>query len=132
MLTSSDLVAIMAGLLSHPVRRLKQSWNLVPSLKIRLLDNMESKYSPANQKSLREGIYLCIFKVDFLAHDRAKAPCIPVLVQFVGDLIRLRENPDKLDDKIINFGKRRVMAKIFRQLHMYKSEKYQLKPVLGI
>jgi len=113
----NDLTAIISGLNSSPVLRLKKTWKHVDS-KYKNLKEVLEGYSIANQKLIRE------------IHKKGNAPFIPCFGLIFGDLIRLNEVPDRLEKTgFINFNKCRVSSSVYRQIERYKASNYSLKPV---
>eukprot|EP01117_Protostelium_nocturnum_P014452 TRINITY_DN5498_c0_g1_i1.p1 TRINITY_DN5498_c0_g1~~TRINITY_DN5498_c0_g1_i1.p1 ORF type:complete len:878 (+),score=287.55 TRINITY_DN5498_c0_g1_i1:129-2762(+) len=113
----SDMVAILCGLNHSTILRLKKTWSMLGAKTKKDLSQLEG-YSPAFQGKLRQ------------LHKSGTSPFIPYLGLFVGDLIRLNESPHLISGtSYINFSKRRVQAKLFRQLDTYKENDYVLKRV---
>jgi len=118
----NSLLAIVAGLMSSSVIRLKRTWALVPS---EIASKFENDYSGLfynNWKHLREAVKQCT------------PPCLPYLGVYLSDLTFIEDgNPDFFTRtfgsntiKLINFDKRLMICKIITNLRIYQSKHYQL------
>lgn len=120
----STMTAIVSGLNSAPVYRLKRSWDAVNQRYVMMLENLNRiMQSSKNFSDYREMIH------------KLNPPCVPFLGVYLTDLTFIEDgNPDRLraDERLINFGKRQKTAEVIREIMIYQSTPYNLTPVAGI
>lgn len=58
--------------------------------------------------------------------DKSNPPCVPYIGIFLTDLIFINENPDKIENGLINFQKHEMTAKILRKIQTYQQTSYNL------
>lgn len=123
----STMAAIMAGLNSTPIIRLKRTRDSLSSKTIALMDDLDSTLdSGRNFTAYRELL------------KRVVPPAIPFLGVYLTYLTVLEENSDWLphptdpDRKLINFFKRQRSAEIIREIQQYQATPYNLAPVESI
>lgn len=123
----STMAAIMAGLNSTPIIRLKRTRDSLSSKTIALMDDLDSTLdSGRNFTAYREVL------------KRVVPPAIPFLGVYLTYLTVLEENSDWLphptdpDRKLINFFKRQRSAEIIREIQQYQATPYNLAPVESI
>lgn len=121
------MAAIMAGLNSTPIIRLKRTRDSLSSKTIALMDDLDSTLdSGRNFTAYRELL------------KRVVPPAIPFLGVYLTYLTVLEENSDWLphptdpDRKLINFFKRQRSAEIIREIQQYQATPYNLAPVESI
>ncbi|CAO1634614.1 unnamed protein product [Parajaminaea phylloscopi] len=120
----STMTAIVSGLNSAPVYRLKRSWDAISGRYIAVLENLNRiMQSSKNFSDYREMIH------------QLQPPCVPFLGVYLTDLTFIEDgNTDRLksDDRLINFGKRQKTAEVIREIMIYQATPYSLTPVPGI
>lgn len=120
----STMTAIVSGLNSAPVYRLKRSWDAVSTRHHTMLEQLNKiMQSSKNFSDYRAMIH------------KLKPPCVPFLGVYLTDLTFIEDgNLDRLksDDRLINFGKRSKTAEVIREIMVYQSTPYNLSPVPGI
>ncbi|CAG8661761.1 16732_t:CDS:2, partial [Funneliformis mosseae] len=119
----NSLTAIISGLNSAPIHRLKRTWELVNAKTIQTLDSLNKiMNSTKNFAEYRE-----------LLHS-ANPPCVPFLGVYLTDLTFIEDgNPNNLKkSRLINFSKRMKTAEVIREIQQYQSAPYNLNPVQEI
>ncbi|PWN26071.1 hypothetical protein BDZ90DRAFT_233656 [Jaminaea rosea] len=120
----STMTAIVSGLNSAPVYRLKRTWDSVNQRYVALHENVNRiMQSSKNFSDYREMIH------------KLQPPCVPFLGVYLTDLTFIEDgNSDRLknDERLINFGKRQKTAEVIREIMIYQSTPYNLTPVAGI
>ncbi|KAG9120403.1 hypothetical protein FRC07_004115 [Ceratobasidium sp. 392] len=117
----SSMAALIAGLNSPPIRRLKRTWEAVQTRWTSMLDDVES--------TLDSGKNFTGYKQRLKQVD---APCVPFLGVYLTVLTFIQDgNKDFLskEDGIINFGKRQKTAEVIREIQGYQAKQYNLTPV---
>ncbi|QRV77634.1 cell division control protein 25 [Ceratobasidium sp. AG-Ba] len=117
----STMAALIAGLNSTPIRRLKRTWEQVPQRWVLMLDDVES--------TLDSGKNFTGYKQRLKTVD---APCVPFLGVYLTVLTFIQDgNKDFIskEDSIINFGKRQKTAEVIREIQGYQAKQYNLTPV---
>lgn len=120
----STMTAILSGLNSAPVYRLKRTWDAVSQRYVIMLNNLQQLM----QTSKNFHDYRALL-------HKLKPPCVPFLGLYLTDLTFIEDgNPDRLraDDRLINFAKRQKTADVIREIMIYQSTPYNLTPVAGI
>ncbi|KAG8920871.1 hypothetical protein FRC01_000548, partial [Tulasnella sp. 417] len=114
----STMAALLAGLNSPPIRRLKRTWDVIPPRVTAQLDDVEKTLdSGRNFKGYRQ----------LLA--TVAPPCIPFLGVYLTTLTFIQDgNKDMLnkENNLINFGKRQKAAEVIREIKTYQSRPYNL------
>ncbi|ORX43597.1 ras GEF [Piromyces finnis] len=109
---------IVSGLLSPPVQRLKQTWELINNKEMASLNNLEKLLSPvSNMKYYRKTIAM------------AKGPVVPFFPIIMKDFRFIIDgNPTfkvlPNGVKLINFERYKIMNKVLKTMEKYSSEKY--------
>ncbi|RKP06352.1 ras guanine nucleotide exchange factor domain-containing protein [Thamnocephalis sphaerospora] len=108
----NSLMAILAGLNSAPIHRLKRTWELVPARTNSTLEVLKNRMNPTrNFSTYREGLH----SID--------PPCVPFLGVYLTDLTFIDDgNPDKLPKTdLINFSKYSKCADVISEIQQYQS-----------
>ncbi|CAH1766356.1 10207_t:CDS:2, partial [Entrophospora sp. SA101] len=117
----NSLTAIISGLNSAPVHRLRRTWELVHQKTLLLLESLVSLMNPSKSFAVyREQLH------------SINPPCVPFLGVYLTDLTFVEDgNPNTLknSNKLINFSKRMKTADIIREIQQYQSVPYNLQPV---
>ncbi|KAF0428186.1 ras GEF [Gigaspora margarita] len=120
----NSLTAIISGLNSAPIHRLKRTWEMVNARTIQTLDNLNRiMNSTKNFNDYREMLH------------SVNPPCVPFLGVYLTDLTFIEDgNPDilKKNQQLINFSKRMKTADVIREIQQYQSVPYNLTPVQEI
>ncbi|KAH7336924.1 ras guanine nucleotide exchange factor domain-containing protein, partial [Rhizoctonia solani] len=117
----SSMAALIAGLNSPPIRRLKRTWDSVPAKFTTILDDVEA--------TLDSGRNFTAYKQRLKTVD---APCVPFLGVYLTVLTFIQDgNKDFISKEqgIINFGKRRKAAEVIREIQSYQAKQYNLSVV---
>uniref|UniRef100_A0AC35U876 Rap guanine nucleotide exchange factor 2 n=1 Tax=Rhabditophanes sp. KR3021 TaxID=114890 RepID=A0AC35U876_9BILA len=103
----NSMFAILSGLEKPAVRRLQNSWERVPSKYVKMLNDMQSLLDPSrNMSKYRQHLINC-------SQD---PPVIPIYPVFKKDLIYSHEANPTYCDKLVNFEKLRIIAKIIKSV----------------
>ncbi|CAE6472373.1 unnamed protein product [Rhizoctonia solani] len=117
----SSMAALIAGLNSPPIRRLKRTWDSVPAKFTAILDDVEA--------TLDSGRNFTAYKQRLKTID---APCVPFLGVYLTVLTFIQDgNKDFISKEqgIINFGKRQKAAEVIREIQGYQAKQYNLSAV---
>ncbi|CAE6443839.1 unnamed protein product [Rhizoctonia solani] len=117
----SSMAALIAGLNSPPIRRLKRTWDSVPAKFTAILDDVEA--------TLDSGRNFTAYKQRLKTVD---APCVPFLGVYLTVLTFIQDgNKDFISKEqgIINFGKRQKAAEVIREIQSYQAKQYNLSVV---
>jgi len=112
-------MAIICALQSAGVFRLKQTWANVSSHLRESFERLKEFLSrEGNSRTLRKHL------------KSLTPPSIPYLGIYLTDLVFIDDgNPNFLEGGLINFSKRRRVAKIIREIQYYQTTAYKLRPV---
>eukprot|EP00045_Choanoeca_perplexa_P007005 m.61483 g.61483 ORF g.61483 m.61483 type:complete len:1121 (-) comp13883_c0_seq1:104-3466(-) len=114
----NGMLEIISALQSSAVHRLKVTWAEVPPKRIKLLETFKEIVGGNNYAGLRAEMGL------------ANPPLIPFFGMYLTDITFIEEgSPDFItveDVNLINFGKRRMVAKTTGQIQEYQDQPYQL------
>ncbi|KAG8862412.1 hypothetical protein FRB96_001482 [Tulasnella sp. 330] len=120
----STMAALIAGLNSPPIRRLKRSWEPLQARSHAQLDDVE--------KTLDSGKNFTGYR-QLLA--TVNPPCIPFLGVYLTVLTFIQDgNKDVLvkEGNLINFNKRQKAAEVIREIKKYQSKPYNLLEIPSI
>jgi son of sevenless-like protein len=117
--------AIIGGLLSPPVMRLKKTNELVDTTSQTLLRILEQLIAPEkNHKHYRELLQGALLDKN--------TPCCPYLGLYLADLTFIEDgNPDKRGE-MINFDKRCMLGKVLREILRFQSVRFAFRPVPAV
>ncbi|KAI9229311.1 MAG: ras guanine nucleotide exchange factor domain-containing protein [Piptocephalis tieghemiana] len=117
----NSLMAILAGLNSAPIHRLKRTWDSVSNRSMVTLESLKTLMSTSkNFGSYRE-----------ILHS-VNPPCMPFLGVYLTDLTFIEDgNSDTLRDQphLINFSKRAKTADVIREMQQFQAQPYALRAV---
>ncbi|CAG8483932.1 5238_t:CDS:2 [Funneliformis caledonium] len=120
----NSLTAIISGLNSAPIHRLKRTWELVNAKTIQTLEVLnKTMNSTKNFAEYRETLH------------SVNPPCVPFLGVYLTDLTFIEDgNPNTLKKSrpLINFSKRMKTAEVIREIKQYQSVPYNLAAVQEI
>ncbi|GBB99424.1 hypothetical protein RclHR1_03520004 [Rhizophagus clarus] len=120
----NSLTAIISGLNSAPIHRLKRTWEMVNTKTIQTLETLNKiMNSTKNFAEYREMLH------------SVNPPCVPFLGVYLTDLTFIEDgNPNTLKKsrQLINFSKRMKTAEVIREIQQYQSVPYNLSPVQEI
>ncbi|KAL1921320.1 uncharacterized protein VTP21DRAFT_11036 [Calcarisporiella thermophila] len=114
-------MAIVAGLDSSAIFRLKRTWELVNQKTMLAFSQLKKLMSSAKNF----GEYRRVLKA-------SEPPCVPFLGVYLTDLTFIEDgNPDSLkrSHELINFAKYTKTAEVIRELQRYQITPYSLAPV---
>ncbi|BFZ55317.1 cell division cycle-related protein [Savitreella phatthalungensis] len=114
----SSLVAIISGLNSAPIYRLRRTWELLNARSYQQLDDMNTLMnSSKNFLNYRDALH------------QVQPPCLPFLGVYLTDLTFIADgNPDLLRN-MINVSKHAKTAEVIRDILAYQSMPYALQEV---
>mmetsp|Transcript_19709 Transcript_19709/g.50031 ORF Transcript_19709/g.50031 Transcript_19709/m.50031 type:complete len:633 (-) Transcript_19709:72-1970(-) len=114
-----SLVAVVSGLSSSSVSRLKETWKSLNKKSMQAWEKLSEEISPAsNFSNYRNTIKFC------------EPPAIPYIAIFLKDLTFIEDgNPDYLAQNLINFEKMRMISKVFQDIQRFQEVQYCLKEV---
>jgi hypothetical protein len=117
----NSLMAILAGLNSSPIHRLRRTWELLSTRTHGMLETLKKVMAPVrNFASYREAL------------RSNQPPCIPFLGVYLTDLTFIEDgNTDFLKQRqdLINFSKFQKTADVLIDIQKYQSMAYPLQPV---
>ncbi|KAF8583321.1 ras GEF [Ramaria rubella] len=118
----STMAAIVAGLNSTPIRRLKRTWEQVNQRSKAQLQEaertMDTNKNFTNYRAILKGAML---------------PCVPFFGVYLSVLTFIQDgNKNMIQGDIINFGKREKFAEVIREIKHYQSKPYNLAIVVSI
>ena len=105
----NSMFAIISGLDSGPVRRLAQTWKLVPSKMVNQFRELETLMDPSRNMSK----YRC------MKAENEMPPLVPFVPVIKKDLTFLHLGNDTKVDGLINFEKMRMIAREIRTVRQY-------------
>jgi son of sevenless-like protein len=114
------LTAILAGLNSAPIHRLKRTLESLSHKSIETMSRLKRVMESGKNFSLyREHLH------------KANPPCVPFLGMYLTDLTFIEDgNSDILPDtNLINFSKRSKTAAVIREIQQFQNVNYQLRPL---
>lgn len=117
----STLTAIISGLNSAPIHRLKRTWEMANAKTMTTLEQLNKvMQSTKNFSEYREMIH------------GVNPPCVPFLGVYLTDLTFIEDgNPNQIkkSKNLINFSKRMKTAEVIREIQVYQAVPYCLTPV---
>ncbi|KIJ54796.1 hypothetical protein M422DRAFT_200705 [Sphaerobolus stellatus SS14] len=115
----STMAALVAGLNSPPIRRLKRTWEQVNQRSKAQLQ--EAERTMDTNKNFTN--YRAILK-------SAQLPCVPFFGVYLSVLTFIQDgNKNNIQGELINFSKREKFAEVVREIQHYQSKLYSLTPV---
>jgi len=110
----NGVLEVISAINSSPVRRLKRTWELIDEEHLSLFSSLETLMShSASYKEYRAAV------------RRTDPPCLPYLGVYLTDLTFLDDgNQDFVDDGLINFYKRELVAKVISEILRYQQVTY--------
>jgi len=118
----STMAALVAGLNSPPIRRLKRTWEQVNARSKAQLQEAEQTMD-TNKNFTR---YRAILK-------GAQLPCVPFFGVYLSVLTFIQDgNKNMIQGDIINFSKRDRFAEVIREIKHYQSKPYNLTAIPSV
>ncbi|KAG8968746.1 hypothetical protein FRC03_006201 [Tulasnella sp. 419] len=117
----STMAALIAGLNSPPIRRLKRTWEQVNTRIVALLDDLEKTLDSARNFTGYRAML-----------SRLEPPCVPFLGVYLTLLTFIQDGSKDLlvkEGNLINFNKRQKAAEVIREIKRYQSKPYNLSPL---
>ncbi|KAI0731989.1 ras GEF [Fomitopsis betulina] len=118
----STMTAIVSGLATPPIRRLKRTWEQVNARAMGLLRECESTIDTAkNFTNYRQTL------------ARITPPCVPFIGVYLTTLTFINDGAgDRLGDNMINFRKRQKAAEVIQDIKRWQSKPYNFQTVASI
>ncbi|KAH9936253.1 ras guanine nucleotide exchange factor domain-containing protein [Fomitopsis serialis] len=118
----STMTAIVSGLATPPIRRLKRTWEQVNARAMGQLRDCESTIDTAkNFTNYRQTL------------ARITPPCVPFIGVYLTTLTFINDGAgDKLGDNMINFRKRQKAAEVIQDIKRWQSKPYNFQTVASI
>ncbi|TFY69536.1 hypothetical protein EVJ58_g335 [Rhodofomes roseus] len=118
----STMTAIVSGLATPPIRRLKRTWEQVNARAMNQLRDCESTIDTAkNFTNYRQTL------------ARITPPCVPFIGVYLTTLTFINDGAgDKLGDNMINFRKRQKAAEVIQDIKRWQSKPYNFQTVASI
>eukprot|EP00730_Choanoeca_flexa_P003297 TRINITY_DN11358_c0_g1_i1.p1 TRINITY_DN11358_c0_g1~~TRINITY_DN11358_c0_g1_i1.p1 ORF type:complete len:1117 (+),score=242.00 TRINITY_DN11358_c0_g1_i1:57-3407(+) len=117
----NGMLEIISALHSSAIHRLKHTWAEVNAKRMKLFESYQEIFGGNNYAALRNEM------------AAANPPLIPFFGMYLTDITFIEDgSPDNLtvkDTELINFGKRRMVAKTTCQIQEYQDQPYQLVEV---
>ncbi|KAI9366778.1 ras guanine nucleotide exchange factor domain-containing protein [Zopfochytrium polystomum] len=119
----NTLMAILAGLNTSSIHRLRRTWELVPPRNLQIFETLrETMDSTKNFSRYRETLH------------SINPPCVPFLGFYLTDLTFIEDgSPNFLksqgDGDLINFAKRMKTSEVIREVQQYQNVPYLFTPV---
>ncbi|KAI8614465.1 ras guanine nucleotide exchange factor domain-containing protein [Chytriomyces sp. MP71] len=115
------LMAVLMGLLSSSIIRLKITWDLIPEAYLNIFKETKAIFDPArNYLSYRAQL------------KSINPPCVPFLGTFLTDLTFTEDgNPDRFNGGLINFEKHAKITATVLELERFKMD-YVLAPLSDV
>lgn len=118
------MTAVVSGLNSAPIHRLRRTWDLLPPRTIQVSEELNHLMNSSRNFSIyRETLH------------RMQPPCVPFLGVYLTDLTFIEDGNPNMSVKarhLINISKRRKTADVIRDIQQYQSVPYSLQPVSEI
>lgn len=119
----SSMIAIVSGLNTPPIRRLKRTWEQVKTHPMSLLSACETTI----ETNKNFGNYRAILA-------QIIPPCVPFIGVFLTQLTFINEIPNYIgtDHNLVNFRKRQITAEVIQDIKRWQSIPYNFHPVAPI
>eukprot|EP01119_Soliformovum_irregulare_P005251 TRINITY_DN1693_c0_g1_i2.p1 TRINITY_DN1693_c0_g1~~TRINITY_DN1693_c0_g1_i2.p1 ORF type:complete len:1126 (+),score=323.25 TRINITY_DN1693_c0_g1_i2:34-3411(+) len=115
----SAVMAIVAALQSQSVYRLNQTWAGISNQQRSIFEDLKKLISKENS-----------FREHRTRIKQCKPPCVPFIGVYLTDLNFIEDgNPNFIENGLINFMKRRRLARIFRDIQQYQQTSYSFQEV---
>jgi len=116
-----SMIAIVAGLNTTPIRRLKRTWEQVPQRFMTMLSQCETMMNTnKNFGNYRHKLSTIV------------APCVPFIGVFLTQLTFINENPNMIGPNLVNFRKRQKAAEVIEDIKRWQLTPYSLNPVPSV
>jgi len=118
----STMMAIVTGLNSSPIHRLKRSWEQVTSKCMSQLETCETVInSYKNYNNFRTAL------------AAVAPPCVPFLGVFLTALTHIQDgSKDHLPAKLVNFRKRQKSSEVIQDLQRWQTQPHNFHPLSSI
>jgi son of sevenless-like protein len=115
----STMLAIVSGLGSPSIRRLKRTWEQVNQRTTSQLEVCEYMMdSGKNFNNYRQTL------------TKVSPPCVPFFGVYLTQLTFIQDgNPDNIEGDLINFSKRHKAAEVINDIKRWQARHYNLQPV---
>ncbi|KAI6005367.1 ras guanine nucleotide exchange factor domain-containing protein [Pisolithus marmoratus] len=118
----SSMVAIVSGLNSPPIRRLKRSWEQVNSRHMTQLNNCEMTIdSGKNFNNYRSTL------------AKVAPPCVPFIGVFLTTLTFIQDgSKDTLPESLVNFRKRQKASEVIQDIQRWQTIPHHFHPLASV
>ncbi|KAH7913434.1 ras GEF [Hygrophoropsis aurantiaca] len=118
----STMLAIVSGLNSSPIRRLKRSWEQINAKLMSQLETCERIYNSYKN-----------FNVYMSALAKVSPPCIPFIGVFLTALTHIQDgSKDFLPGELINFRKRQKKSEVIQELQRWQNSPHNFHPLPSV
>ncbi|KAG1749328.1 ras GEF [Suillus lakei] len=115
----STMLAIVSGLNSSPIRRLKRSWEQVST---RYMSQLETCETTINSYKT--------FNVYRSALAKVSPPCVPFVGVFLTALTHIQDgSKDSLPNNLVNFRKRQKTSEVIQDLQRWQTQPHNFHPL---
>ncbi|KAG2034848.1 ras guanine nucleotide exchange factor domain-containing protein [Suillus americanus] len=118
----STMLAIVSGLNSSPIRRLKRSWEQVGT---RYMSQLETCETTINSYKT--------FNVYRHALAKVSPPCVPFVGVFLTALTHIQDgSKDSLPNNLVNFRKRQKASEVIQDLQRWQTQPHNFHPLPSV
>ncbi|KAG1763011.1 ras GEF [Suillus occidentalis] len=118
----STMLAIVSGLNSSPIRRLKRSWEQVGT---RYMSQLETCETTINSYKT--------FNVYRHALAKVSPPCVPFVGVFLTALTHIQDgSKDSLPNNLVNFRKRQKTSEVIQDLQRWQTQPHNFHPLPSV
>lgn len=118
----STMLAIVSGLNSSPIRRLKRSWEQVST---RYMSQLETCETTINSYKT--------FNVYRSALAKVSPPCVPFVGVFLTALTHIQDgSKDSLPNNLVNFRKRQKTSEVIQDLQRWQTQPHNFHPLPSV
>lgn len=118
----STMLAIVSGLNSSPIRRLKRSWEQVGT---RYMSQLETCETTINSYKT--------YNVYRYALAKVSPPCVPFVGVFLTALTHIQDgSKDSLPNNLVNFRKRQKTSEVIQDLQRWQTQPHNFHPLPSV
>ncbi|KAG1879209.1 ras GEF [Suillus subluteus] len=118
----STMLAIVSGLNSSPIRRLKRSWEQVGT---RYMSQLETCETTINSYKT--------FNIYRHALAKVSPPCVPFVGVFLTALTHIQDgSKDSLPNNLVNFRKRQKASEVIQDLQRWQTQPHNFHPLPSV
>lgn len=112
---------ILAGLSMGPVSRLKHTWGGISTAALDMFKRLENEMKPTKNYQL--------YREKMQKLKKENIPLLPWLGLILKDITFMDENPDHLDNGLINFEKVGLLGNLITEVEWFQSQTFSLQEV---